>query len=341
MAPRILVLGAGINGLSSAVCVQQACPLAQVQLVAEHFSPDTTSDGAGGSWGPYLLGDTDQELILRLSEITYNHLLRLANSSLAGVVKAQKISGYHLYRNLPAGRQFWRHLVAGFRQLTDEEMKQYPLFDSGTFYTAVTVDVTPYLSWLMKRFKACGGTTRQARVDNIEEVAADFDIVINCTGLASRRLFNDDDVFPIRGQVWKKVKKPNPAVLFCFLPALTNGSRVEYLTVGGTSQVGDWNTRVDPADSAAIWNKAVTIFPMLKHATPLEVWAGLRPARKSLRLEMQAIETHGRSIKVIHNYGHSGSGITLHWGCALEVTAMVLEALGTEKEHIKRVVSRL
>ncbi|GFR99990.1 D-amino acid oxidase, partial [Elysia marginata] len=63
-APRILVLGAGINGLSSAVCVQQACPLAQVQLVAEHFSPDTTSDGAGGSWGPYLLGDTDPELIL-------------------------------------------------------------------------------------------------------------------------------------------------------------------------------------------------------------------------------------------------------------------------------------
>ncbi|GFS16926.1 D-aspartate oxidase [Elysia marginata] len=79
----------------------------------------------------------------------------------------------------------------------------------------------------------------------------------------------------------------------------------------------------------------------LEHATPLKSWAGLRPWREVVRLEPETIDVHGRRIKVIHNYGHGGSGITMHWGCALEVTAMVLEALGTEKEHIERMVSRL
>lgn len=31
----------------------------------------------------------------------------------------------------------------------------------------------------------------------------------------------------------------------------------------------------------------------------------------------------GRSIKVIHNYGHGGSGVTLFWGCALDVLKML------------------
>ncbi|KAK3794630.1 hypothetical protein RRG08_003776 [Elysia crispata] len=344
MTPRILVLGAGISGLSSAVCVQQACPLARVQLVAEHFSPNTTSDGAGGSWGPYLSGDTDPSLILRLCETTYRHLLRLANSSIAGEVKAQKISGYHLYRNLPVGKQKWRHIVEGFRQLSEEEMKQFESFETGTFYTAVNVDVTPYLNWLLNRFKSLGGTVKQARVGCIEEIAKDYDIIINCTGLASRHLFNDDDVFPIRGQVWK-VRAPW-IKHFYFLHEknvdqiyLIPG--VDYLTVGGTTQIGDWNSHVDVEDSAAIWEKALAVFPMLRHATPVKAWAGLRPARKSLRLEPETIEVDGQKIKVIHNYGHGGSGVTLHWGCALEVTAMVLETLGTDQDGTKRIVSRL
>ena len=51
-----------------------------------------------------------------------------------------------------------------------------------------------------------------------------------------------------------------------------------------------------------------------------EVKVGLRPFRRSgVRLE-----TEGR---VIHNYGHGGSGFTVSWGCAEEVATLCAHAL--------------
>jgi D-amino-acid oxidase len=60
MTLKIAVVGAGIIGLSSAVRIQEelGLPNVHITLIAEKFSPETTSDGAAGIWGPYLLGDT-------------------------------------------------------------------------------------------------------------------------------------------------------------------------------------------------------------------------------------------------------------------------------------------
>lgn len=55
---KVAVIGAGIIGLSSAVRIQEEAPDAEITLIAEKFSPETTSDLAAGIWGPYLLGDT-------------------------------------------------------------------------------------------------------------------------------------------------------------------------------------------------------------------------------------------------------------------------------------------
>lgn len=45
---RVVVVGAGVVGLSTAVCIAEALPFCSVTVVAEKFSPDTTSDGAAG-----------------------------------------------------------------------------------------------------------------------------------------------------------------------------------------------------------------------------------------------------------------------------------------------------
>lgn len=45
---QVAVVGAGVIGLSTAVCIAEALPLCAVTLLAERFSPDTTSDGAAG-----------------------------------------------------------------------------------------------------------------------------------------------------------------------------------------------------------------------------------------------------------------------------------------------------
>lgn len=45
---RVCVVGAGVIGFSTAVCVAEALPFCSVTLLADKFSPDTTSDGAAG-----------------------------------------------------------------------------------------------------------------------------------------------------------------------------------------------------------------------------------------------------------------------------------------------------
>ena len=67
-------------------------------------------------------------------------------------------------------------------------------------------------------------------------------------------------------------------------------------------------------------------------ATVDREWVGLRPGRDSIRLEVQDLPlTAGKAssgtLKVVHNYGHGGGGITLHWGCAGDAVRLVEQSL--------------
>ena len=61
--PHIAVVGAGIMGLSTAVRLQEELPGSDVTIIADRFSPDTTSDCAAGIWAPYLIADTPEHKI--------------------------------------------------------------------------------------------------------------------------------------------------------------------------------------------------------------------------------------------------------------------------------------
>ncbi len=59
-------------------------------------------------------------------------------------------------------------------------------------------------------------------------------------------------------------------------------------------------------------------------------WVGLRPGRPSVRLEEESIPCAGANggvLRVVHNYGHGGAGLTLAWGCAGHALSLVAKLL--------------
>ena len=65
---------------------------------------------------------------------------------------------------------------------------------------------------------------------------------------------------------------------------------------------------------------ALSVVPF-EGATYAGAAVGFRPARSEVRLEADRL---GDGRLLVHDYGHGGSGFTLSWGCADEVTRLVL-----------------
>lgn len=52
-APKVAVVGAGVVGLSTALCIVETCPSCSVTVLSDQFSPNTTSDVAAGMLIPH------------------------------------------------------------------------------------------------------------------------------------------------------------------------------------------------------------------------------------------------------------------------------------------------
>lgn len=59
---------------------------------------------------------------------------------------------------------------------------------------------------------------------------------------------------------------------------------------------------------------------------------GLRPGRTSVKVELESRRWDEKTVQMIHNYGHGGSGVTLSYGCAGEVAELAAHALAKFKK---------
>lgn len=63
-----------------------------------------------------------------------------------------------------------------------------------------TLEPTKYLPMLQKAFLENGGRIVMRKIENFEELHG-YDVIVNCTGLYSKILNDDEKVQPVRGQV--------------------------------------------------------------------------------------------------------------------------------------------
>jgi len=310
---QILILGAGVSGLSTGVLLLKEGY--DVHIWAKDLPPNTTSNAAAAFWYPYLCNPKDKAT--QWSGFTLQYLKQHAlNDPTSGCITRTITEIF----DRKVGDPWWADAVESYSRPTQADLSDE--YIDGYRTEAILMDTTIYMDWLLRLYKQLGGTLEQKELKSVDEALVSYDVVVNCTGLGSRELFDDKRVFPVRGQI--VLVKPNG---FEDVLADDDGHnnlaviipRINDIVLGGTAQPNDWNLEVDPKDTEDILQKAKLLSPAFKEVEIVGQKVGLRPARDEVRLE---IETFGDKA-VVHNYGHGGAGFTLSWGCASDVKELV------------------
>ncbi|MFD0369488.1 FAD-dependent oxidoreductase [Streptomyces sp. NPDC127114] len=310
---RLVVVGAGVAGLTTAVVLAEAG--ASVHVIAEQV-PGITSLAAGAMWGPYLVEPKDK--VDQWGQRSLEIFRKLAENPSTGV---RLTSGIEASRTAEAPPD-WATALPGFRPCEPAELPAG--FSAGYRFTVPLIDMPTYLDYLLRRLDAAGGTVERRRLASLADVGPAA-VIVNGTGLGAKDLLPDHDLRPIRGQ---HVVVTNPGLteffsedtglspdLLCFYP---HGDTV---VLGGTAIDGEGDRTADDTAAANILARCAEVEPRLADARVLEHRIGARPTRSAVRVEAERWED---ATVVVHNYGHGGAGVTLSWGCAEEAANLVV-----------------
>jgi D-amino-acid oxidase len=307
---RVIVIGAGVIGLTCAVRLAEAG--FEVHVQARDLPLETTSAVAAALWYPYRAHP--HEAVDRWGRATYAELVRLATDDPSSGVRVRW--GTEFLRT-PEPDPSWRPSLAALERLP--AAVRPPGYADGWRFPAPVADMPVYLTWLASRLERAGGTLTRMSL----RALPDAPLVVNCSGLAARALAADASVTPVRGQTvlleqvgleeW--LLDGDESALTYVVP------RLDTIVVGGTADEDSWDPEPDPATAEAILDRAAGLEPRLHSARVLGQRVGLRPARPGVRLEVERRD--GGRGPVVHCYGHGGAGVTLSWGCADDVLAAV------------------
>lgn len=352
---KVLVVGAGVVGLTAALCARRAGH--DVVVVADRFAPDITSVIAGAlwEWPPAVCGHhRDEDSVERGKSwcmTSYQQFLELASDERTGVylrpavfyfrrpVEENPIEYIKMCEMSEHVRDFHRDPALAERNGVSPEAKVQDAYS----YCAPMVDTDAYMRWLMGQVTNAGCAVVQARLEGDlvarEESyldAFEADAIINCTGLGAMSL-TGESMYPLRGALVHAYNDGRS------MPRITSAHAMSYdesiagqnmvfivprgrdrIVLGGLVEPGEWGTDLTLDNYQPIRDmlrRCQDFLPVLRDATLVAdgtVRTGLRPARtRGVRLE------HQPGTRIIHNVGHGGSGVTFSWGCAKEVVTML------------------
>ncbi|BET02906.1 D-aspartate oxidase [Nesidiocoris tenuis] len=321
------VLGAGVVGLTTALLAQERG--AKVTILADKFRKETTSDGAAGIFRPspsfFIISP---EITKELIHYSYHYYKKLSVEIDAGV---KPVSGYFLSKINPSHvrNHLLEDVVPEYRSMTEDEMNQFPGgWKWGSYYSTLLIECRFFLPWAEKRFNERGGIIIEASISSFNDVKmyGNFDVVFNCTGYGAKFLCNDHKMVPLSGQIYK-VDAP-------WCDKFIYGEEDTYiipgylLTVGGSRHFESFRTKPCPNDGAAIWSRAKALLPQLSPMQIRRQWVGVRPYRDGgVRVQTEIIN----GIKVVHNYGHGGYGVTSAPGTAFHALQLAEQLLAPSK----------
>ncbi|MCX6733879.1 MAG: FAD-dependent oxidoreductase [Candidatus Peregrinibacteria bacterium] len=346
---KVIVIGAGIIGLTSAIELQEAGykteiwakdipgPVSKLASFWEPFNTDNNKERRvrGEVWG----------------KDTFEVLMEGIRQGVQGLNLVKGLVVFPAERDAPDWAK--AGYVDSFRSMNrteiDEYAKQHGINVPGSIRSGYTVDypafdMTVYMEHLMARYIASGGKMENSTISDMSEPLSQANIVINCSGLGAQKL-GDALVYPTRGQLVKVTRPPGVSTIYCDDENPEGMVHImpqrDHIMLGGTYERMDGNMKISTEISVAILDRCIKAMPALAQARVISEHVGLRPSRREddsfrggIRLERENSglpaddEMAEISEKfVVHNYGHGGNGVTYSWGCAKEVLVIVEEAM--------------
>jgi glycine/D-amino acid oxidase-like deaminating enzyme len=237
---QIAVLGAGVMGLTAATALQEAG--FQVRIYAKEFIPNTTSNVAGGQWAPSLVeyeeSSAAKEQFHRILLRSFRaHEWRIGKGF--GVIRrpnfttAESKTFKKVPKEIIPGPKVWDHLP--FKKFTD------PGFE----YSTLLVEPPIFLTRLQKDLKSSRVEFVQREFLGSDSVAQLREpVVVNSTGLGSRKIWNDSMLYPIKGQL--AILPVQPQLRYLYSSGGYVFPRQDGVVLGGSTEHCEEDPTPDP-----------------------------------------------------------------------------------------------
>ncbi|EFI26802.1 D-amino-acid oxidase [Coprinopsis cinerea okayama7 len=329
----ILVLGAGVIGLTTALKIQLQGGY-RVLILADTLPSDPKSIAYTSQWaGAHHVYSAREEngLQYKLEQATFDTMWKKSEPG---------SEAEECFLRVPQTEYFFDEAseikplrsMPNFKYLEQDSL--IPGAKLGVSFTTLTIDTPIYLNYLLSRFLANGGKILRGSVQHINQVieagarifaggttvghSADPPVaVINCTGLGARFLggVEDKSVYPVRGQTvlvrapWvrfgRTTYRDDTGAWTYIIPR-----RSSDVIVGGTRARDDWFPKPRPETTEDILRRGLELCPelappearlggrkpTLEDVMPHVVGegCGLRPAREGgVRIETEWTEDIG------------------------------------------------
>ncbi|KAJ5654139.1 hypothetical protein N7490_001142 [Penicillium lividum] len=355
MSNNIVVLGAGVTGLTTAYLLSQD-PTNNITVIAKHMPGDYdieyASPWAGANYMPVGKEGSNHQAWERATWPALKAVcekypeagIHFRDSLIYNRKKDQESATGQWFSELVQPNPWYKDVVPDFETIPESQLA--PGIDNAQKFTSVCINTAVYLPWLVGQCLKTGAVFKRAVLTHISEAAnahhsgQKADVVVNCTGLASKTLGGvlDDKMYPARGQIVVVRNDPGEMVsasgtddgedeaLYIMTRAAGGGT-----ILGGSYQKHNWDPLPDLNLANRIMKRAIDICPKLvKEGQGIEGLSiirhgvGLRPLRDGgPRVEKDQVD----GVKIVHNYGHGGFGYQASFGCAEDAVSLVKEVL--------------
>lgn len=244
-AKQMAVVGCGAVGLATARLLQERG--VQVTIYARDLPPYTTSNIAGAQWFPFSVYDHNS--------VTPAFRTQFVEAARFAYRRYQLMVGaYYNVRWLPNYSLSTEPIADGglisrqspiadvLPKLHDLQPGEHPFpYRYVRQYDTMFVQPAHYLEAMMREFRIAGGTIAVKEMHDVREILAlPQQVILNCTGLGAKALFNDAELTPIKGQL--TVLLPQPEVEYAVeAEGLYMFPRNDGILLGGTHEMGNWD----------------------------------------------------------------------------------------------------